>query len=128
MNILSTFVSLDAVGVYSNYFFITNALNSVSQHVFNSFTASVGNMFVLDDKKKQYSIFRDIYFLDFWLFCFVAVSLLCLFNPFIELWIGSDYLFSFDIVCIIVINVYVLGMRKSIYTFREASGLFYKDR
>lgn len=126
--ILSTFVSLDAVGLYSNYFFITNALNSVSQHVFNSFTASVGNMFVLDDKKKQYSIFKDIYFLDFWLFCFIAVSLICLFNPFIELWIGPDYLFSFDIVCIIVVNLYIVGMRKSVFTFREASGLFYKDR
>jgi O-antigen/teichoic acid export membrane protein len=126
--ILSSFVSLDAVGLYSNYFLITNAINSVTQHVFNSLTASVGNMFVLDNKEKQYSIFKDVLFLDFWLYCFISVSLLCLLNPFIELWIGSDYLFSFDIVCIIVINVYVLGMRKSIYTFREASGLFYKDR
>ncbi len=126
--ILSSFVSLDAVGLYSNYFFITNAINAVTQHVFNSLTASVGNMFVLDSKEKQYSIFKDVYFLNFWLYCFISVSLLCLLNPFIELWIGSDYLFSFDIVCIIVINVYVLGMRKSIYTFREASGLFYKDR
>lgn len=126
--LLSKFVSLDAVGLYSNYFFITNALNSVASHVFNSVTASVGNMIVLDDKKKQYSIFKDIFFLDFWMFCFISVSLLCLFNPFIELWIGKDYLFGFDVVCIIVINFYFLGMRKAVLTFREASGLFYKDR
>ena len=126
--ILSTFVSLNAVGIYSNYFFITNALNSITQHVFNSFTASVGNMFVLDNKEKQYSIFKDIYFLDFWIFCFVCTSLLCLFNPFIELWVGSDFLFPFEVVCIIVVNFYMLGMKKSVFTFREASGLFYKDR
>lgn len=126
--LLSSLVSLDAVGLYSNYYFITNALNSVSQHVFNSVVASVGNMFVKDNKEKQYSIFKDIFFLNFWMFCFISVCLLCLFNPFIELWIGKDYLFSFDVVCIIIINFYIYGMRKSVLTFREASGLFYKDR
>ena len=126
--LLSTFVSLDAVGLYSNYYFITNALNSVSQHVFNSVVASVGNMFVVDGKEKRYSVFKNIYFLNFWMFCFIAVSLLCLFNPFIELWVGKEYLFTFDVVCIIVINFYIYGMRKSVITFREASGLFYKDR
>ncbi len=126
--LLSRIVSLSSVAIYSNYYFITNALNSVSQHVFNSVTASVGNMFVTDDKKKQYLVFRDIFFLNFWMFCFISVSLICLFNPFIELWVGKDYLFSFDVVCIIVINFYIYGMRKSVLTFREASGLFYKDR
>lgn len=126
--LLSSFVSLDAVGLYSNYYFITNALNSVSQHVFNSIVASVGNMFVLEDKNKQYSVFRNIYFLNFWMFCFISVCLLTLFNPFIQLWIGSDYLFPFEVVCIIVVNFYIYGMRKSVLTFREASGLFYRDR
>ncbi len=126
--LLSRIVSLSSVAIYSNYYFITNALNSVSQHVFNSVVASVGNMFVTDDKQKQYSVFRDIFFLNFWMFCFISVSLMCLFNPFIELWVGKDYLFSFEIVCIIVVNFYIYGMRKSVLTFREASGLFYKDR
>lgn len=126
--LLSMFVSLDSVGLYSNYFFITNAINSVTTHVFNSVTASVGNLFATSDNKKAYQVFRDVYFLDYFMYSFIAVSLLCLFNPFIELWIGKDYLFSFDIVCIIVINFYIAGMRKAVLTFREASGLFYKDR
>ena len=126
--LLSMFVSLDSVGLYSNYFFITNALNSVTTHVFNSLTASVGNLFATSDNKNAYRVFREVYFLDYFMYSFIAVSLLCLFNPFIELWVGSDYLFSFDIVCIIVINFYITGMRKAVLTFREASGLFYKDR
>ena len=126
--LLSMFVSLDSVGLYSNYFFITNALNSVTTHVFNSVTASVGNLFATSDSKKAYQVFREVYFLDYFMYSFIAVSLLCLFNPFIELWVGKDYLFSFDIVCIIVVNFYIAGMRKAVLTFREASGLFYKDR
>ena len=126
--LLSMFVSLDSVGLYSNYFFITNALNSITTHVFNSLTASVGNLFATSDSKKAYQVFREVYFLDYFMYSFIAVSLLCLFNPFIELWVGKEYLFSFDVVCIIVINFYITGMRKAVLTFREASGLFYKDR
>ena len=126
--LLSMYVSLEAVGLYSNYFFITNALNSITTHVFNSLTASVGNLFATSDSKKAYRVFKDVYFLDYFMYSFICVSLLCLFNPFIELWLGKQFLFSFDIVCIIVINFYVTGMRKSVLTFREASGLFYKDR
>lgn len=126
--LLSMFVSLDSVGLYSNYFFITNALNSVTTHVFNSLTASVGNLFATSDNKNAYRVFREVYFLDYFMYSFIAVSLLCLFNPFIELWVGKDYLFGFDVVCIIVINFYITGMRKAVLTFREASGLFYKDR
>lgn len=126
--LLSSIVSLNSVALYSNYFYITNALNSISQHVFNSVVAGVGNMFVVDSKEKKYRIFKDVLFLDFWMYCFIAVCLLSLFNPFIELCFGSEYLFSFDIVCIIVINFYAYGMRKSSVTFRQASGLFYKDR
>ncbi len=126
--LLSMFVSLDSVGLYSNYFFITNALNSVTTHVFNSLTASVGNLFATSDSKNAYRVFREVYFLDYFMYSFISVCLLCLFNPFIELWIGKDYLFSFDVVCIIVINFYIAGMRKSVLTFREASGLFYRDR
>ena len=126
--LLSMFVSLDSVGLYSNYFFITNALNSVTTHVFNSVTARVGNLFATSDSKKAYKVFKEVFFLDYFMYSFIAVSLLCLFNPFIELWVGKEYLFGFDIVCIIVINVYIAGMRKAVLTFREASGLFYKDR
>lgn len=126
--LLSMFVSLDSVGLYSNYFFITNALNSITTHVFNSVTASVGNLFATSDSKNAYRVFKDVYFLDYFMYSFIAVSLLCLFNPFIELWIGKDYLFGFDVICIIVINFYITGMRKAVLTFREASGLFYKDR
>ena len=126
--LLSMFVSLDSVGLYSNYFFITNAINSVTTHVFNSVTASVGNLFATSDSKNAYRIFKEIYFLDYLMYSFIAVSLMCLFNPFIELWVGKEFLFGFDIVCIIVVNFYIAGMRKSVLTFREASGLFYKDR
>lgn len=126
--LLSSFVNLVAVGLYSNYYLITNALNTIFGQVFSSLTASVGNLCASTNQEKQYQVFKNINFINFWIYCFSSVCLICLFNPFIEIWVGKEYLFSLDIVFILVINYYITGMRKSVLTFREAAGLFYKDR
>ena len=43
-------------------------------------------------------------------------------------WVGKNYLFDLLIVAILCINFYFAGIRKSVQTFREATGLFYMDR
>ena len=126
--ILSSFVSIVAVGMYSNYYLIINAINTITAQIYNSLTASIGNLCAIESREKQFEIFNKINFMTYWLFCFISICLLCLFNPFIEIWVGKKFLFGMDIVLILVINVYISGMRKSVLTFREASGLFYKDR
>lgn len=126
--LLSKYISLTAVGVYSNYYMIINALTIIYNQIYNSILASVGNLCVNADKAKKNIVFKKLDFLTFWLYCFSSICLLCLINSFIEVWIGNKYLLSLDVVIIIVINFYINGMRKSILTFREATGLFYKDR
>lgn len=126
--LLSKFVGLIEVGLYSNYFLITNALNIIYGQFYSSILASVGNLVVEQKTEHQYKVFQNIDFMGFLVYSFSSVCLLCLFNPFITLWIGKQYTFNISIVLVIVINFYITGMRKSVLTFREASGLFYKDR
>ncbi len=126
--LISKLIGLAVVGIYSNYLLIINALNTILGQIYNSLTASVGNMLVVDKKEKHYEVYRKVEFLTFWIYCFASVCLICLFNPFIRVWVGKDYLFSFGIVLVIVLNFYITGMRKTNLTFREASGLFEKDK
>ncbi len=126
--LLSKFVGLVEVGMYSNYYLITNALGIVFGQFYSSILASVGNLCVKGDPVEQFEMFRRIDFLGFLIHCLSSVFLVSLFNPIISLWVGSDFAFRFDIVLVIIINFYLAGMRKSVLTFREASGLFYKDR
>lgn len=62
------------------------------------------------------------------MYSFSAICLIVLINPFIEIWIGKKYLLDMNTVLVLVVNFYITGMRKSSLSFREASGLFYKDR
>ena len=126
--LLSKFVGLSVVGIYSNYYLVINALITILNQAYSSLTASVGNLCASCDKTKQYDIFKKIDFATFWVACFCTTSLICLFNQFISVWVGKEYLFSMDVVLILSINFYITIMRKSVLTFREANGLFYNDR
>ncbi len=126
--ILSKFISLISVALYSNYLLIINAITTVIHSVFNSLTASVGNLATHSDSDKNTSVFSITNFACFWIYGFSSICLFVLINPFIKLWIGEYYLFSDLIVLSIIVNFYINGMRLSVLTFRDAMGIFWFDR
>lgn len=126
--LISYFVGVVSVGIYSNYLLVVNGLSTVYGVIFGSLTASIGNLGVTEGHEKGLAVFRRVDFVGRWLFGFSAVCLVVLFNPFIELWLGRDYLFSQELVCLIAVNFYVSGMRKSVLTFKDAYGLYWYDR
>ena len=125
--VTSKYIGLKVVGLYSNYFLITSALDKIISQIFTSLIASIGNLNVTSNREKKTNIFLNIFFANFCIYSFVSCCLLNLFNPFIELWLGKDYLLSSFTVLIIVINQYIYGMRKTAMAFREATGNYKKD-
>lgn len=125
--IISKFIGLVAVGLYSNYYLITNALNTVIIQIFTSIVASVGNLAVTESKQKLYDIFNKVFFINFWIFGFSSICIYILVNDFIYLWIGSEYLLSLMLVLVLVINFFITGMRRTVLTFKDALGLFWQD-
>jgi len=127
--VMSSLVGIISVGIYSNYFLMTNTLRNLTSQIFAGITASVGNLGALEDKKKSYQIYLSINFAGFWIFSFCSICLFCLFNPFITIWTGrKDLLFSVPVVFLIVLNFYATGMRQATLTFKDAFGLFWYDR
>lgn len=127
--ILSKFVGFVSVGLYSNYYLIIDSLNQVIIQIFASVTAGVGNLNASEnEKEKLEDVLNKIFFLNFWIYGFCSCCLWVLFNPFISVWIGDNFIFDDLTVMIIVISFYLTGMRKSVQTFREATGSFYYDR
>lgn len=126
--LISYFVGVISTGLYSNYRMVTSGLGAVLNTVFHSLTASVGNLGATEDHTHALLVFQRVDFAARWLFGFSAICLVVLFNPFIELWVGREYLFDEKIVLIIAINYYLSGMRQSVLTFRDAYGLYWYDR
>jgi len=125
--IISKFINLVSVGLYSNYILLRELVNGYIRIIFNNITASFGNLIAKENEKKCLEVFNVLFFISFVIYSFEAVALVCLYNPFIEIWIGKEYLFSFDIVIAIVINNYLTGLRVPIITMKSAAGIYAED-
>ena len=126
--LISKFVGLVEVGLYSNYTLIQQALTSILAQVFSAMTASVGNLGVTESSEKKYEVFKKVFFLNAWIYGFCSISFLCLAQDFIALFFGAEYVMQIEIVLLIVLSFYLAGMRKTTLTFRDALGLFWHNR
>lgn len=122
--IISAIVGVTWVGLLSNYTLIITALTMVLSQITSSITGSVGNFIAKENKDKQYNLFYTIDFIIFWLYSFCGICLIVLSNPFIEIWIGKDYILDELSVIILAINFIISGVMSSLWTFRSTMGLF----
>ena len=126
--IISKFLGLMVVGLYSNYYLIISAVSTLFGNVIISLTPSVGNMLVENNKEKNYDVFKKVRFINFCLATFTSVSLLLIMKPFIIIWIGKKYLLETSVLMVLVFNFYQKMMRNSYATFKEAAGIYHEDR
>ncbi|MED4694904.1 lipopolysaccharide biosynthesis protein [Peribacillus frigoritolerans] len=126
--IISKFLGLTTLGLYTNYIMIANIISTLFSQIMTGTTASIGNLLTENSPNKTFDIYKKLNLLNFWLFSFATISIYCIMEPFITIWIGSDYLLSKSILLVICLNFYVQGMRKVFSLFKEAAGIFYEDR
>ena len=126
--IISTFLGITTVGLYTNYSLILNAVTNLTTQVFSAITSSVGNLLVSVKKEKNYEVFKNIYFINFVIATVISVGFLCCIQPFISIWIGRKYLLSSAIAITLAINLYIKILSRTMNTFKEAAGIFYEDR
>lgn len=126
--IISTFVSIAAVGLYSNYNMLIEICRTFINQVFNNIYHSVGNLVAKETVNKVYDIYRTYQFMTFWLYSLFTIFLTIMLDPFINLWIGPKFLMNQGIVIVLMLIFFERGMRNSIATVKTTSGIFHEDR
>ena len=126
--LISKFVGLIEVGLYSNYKMLISMVMSLVQQFSQAIVPSIGNLVSVTSVKKSKEVYDRLDLLNYFIYGFCAVCFFTLLNPFIEIWIGKEYLFSTGLVGVIVFNFYLNGMRQNVLAFRNALGLFWNDR
>lgn len=126
--IISKFLGVSIVGMYSNYNLILQALNNLIFQAFSSLTATIGNLLTETNPKKSYEIYKNLLFINSWIFTFASIGMLCVIEPFITLWIGEQYILPLSVLVVLVVNFYVQGMKRTSNTFKDAAGIYYKGR
>ncbi len=126
--VLSKFAGLAAVGLYSNYYMVIAALNTFAAKFFESITASIGNFMVLEGSSKKIKAFKITEFITALQASICFCGLYVLFNSFVELWVGKEYLFGEAVVAAMAFSFYLTYMRKAVCMFKDATGLYWNDR
>lgn len=124
--LISAFVGLHWVGLFSNYVLIETTIKSIIMQVTNAITASIGNLTATESDEKSYDIFKNLFFINFVITTFCAIFLIVLFNPLISLWIGEKYLLNEGIISLIVLNFFIIQMRQPSLVFINTYGLFWE--
>ena len=86
---ITVFVSLTVTAIYSNYFLIHSAVTSLFGIIGVSMVASVGNSIVTESVEKNYRDMRRFNFMYMLLAGWAVVCMLCLYQPFVQLWMGG---------------------------------------
>ena len=105
--IISATLGLAILGKYNNYYFVISALFGFFQIFNQSILAGVGNSVATESIEKNKKDFDILNFSLGWVVCFCTICLLCLYQPFITLWIGEKYLFDIGVVILLSIYFYV---------------------
>lgn len=126
--IISSFIGIVTVGIYTNYLSITTILKTIIKNIFNGITASFGNLTTKHNKEAEREVFDIMVFVGFFISGFVTLCFLNLINPFVTIWLGEKFVVSTSSMILICINFYLMCNQMPLDTIKEAEGFYKKDR
>lgn len=126
--VISAFLGLTALAMYQNYYFIMTAVMGGIQVFIYACLAGIGNSMITESLDKNYDDFKKLVFIINWITTVCVVCFACLYQPFIELWVGKQYLFDFKMVILMCIYFYFVIMQQVIGLYKDAAGIWHQDR
>lgn len=127
--LISKFIGLTVVGIYSNYALVVTGITTILSQVLNSVIASFGNLGVSErnNVEKQVNLFDQFVFFNGFIVIFIGLVSFVLFQPFVSIWIGDKYHLSNITLLLIVINFVLAQFRPALFLV-NAYGLFWGYR
>lgn len=127
--ILSAFLGLITVAMYSNYYYIMSAVHGVLTIIGASMRAGVGNSIAKETKEKNYYDFKKFTFIYCWIASWCFSMLMCLYQPFMLLWTGDEsLLFPNSLLILFCVYFYSLCLSDMRNVYIDAIGLWWETR
>lgn len=126
--IISVFVGVVTLGIYSNYTTILASLTSVLTLVFTSLTSVIGHLYVEENKNHTQKYCEAFHVLNFVLAMVVFLGYYAVIDHLIAIFFSPNLIAAKSIVWVVTLNGFVQFMRQSTLVFRDATGTFYHDR
>lgn len=126
--VISSFLGLKYLAIYQNYYYILNAIYGIVIIIFSSVSAGIGNSFETETLEKNYRDFNKFTFIICWINTICVSCFLVLYQPFMKLWVGQEYMLNDLYVLLFCIYFYILILAMVWATVKDAVGLWHYDR
>lgn len=127
--VISAFLGLSILSIYSNYYLIITSLFGVLSVVISSIIPSVGNAVVSKSVEENYKDFKKFNLGYIWILSWFSICLLCLYQSFMKIWLKNDsFVVSNDIMILFVMYFYFFKWFDMNYVYQEAIGLWWDNR
>lgn len=126
--LISVMVSTAFLGKYSNYQMIIAGISGVLAIIPNAITASIGNMGVVESKRKVARSFETINLAHYFCYSITTVVLVCISSPIVSTFFGKDKTIPLLSVIIVCINFYIKSLRFMTTSYKSSLGLYWYDR
>ena len=126
--VISAFLGLTTLAIYQNYFFLLSSVSGFIIIIFNSCTAGIGNSLIVETKEKNYVDFKKFNFIIAWIAGFCTICFLCLYQPFMELWVGKELMVMFPVVICFCIYFYLIKINGLSNLYKDSAGIWHEDR
>ena len=125
---ISTYLGLHMTTLYSNYYYILDSVVMVMAVLKTSLAGGVGNSIAMDDEKKNLHDLKNIDFMFMWIGGWCSICLLCLYEPFMKIWVGNKMMLGTTIALMFAVYFYVLKMSDIRTLYSESVGLWWQAR
>ena len=124
--IISSFIGLAATAIYTNYYYIYFSLYTIMLVICNAMSASVGNSIIKRSEKENYEDLLMFSQLFSWILGWSTVCLLCLYQPFMTLWVGKDLLLPNCDMILFCVYFYLINLNNIRNQYISGNGLWEK--
>ena len=125
---ISAFMGLALTAVYSNYYYIMNAVTILMGILTASMQGGVGNGVASESKEANFANMCRFEFMYLWIGGWFTAALLCLYQPFMRLWMGEENMLGFQTVMLLCAYFYGLKIGDIRTLYYQAAGLWWEGK
>lgn len=125
---ISTFLGLSLTAIYSNYYYIMDAVTQMMAVISVAFMGGIGNHVAIKSKPENFKELRNLDFAYLWISGWCMTCLLCLYQPFMSLWMGQKMLLPFQSVVLLCLYFYMLKIGDMRFMYTSANGLWWETK
>lgn len=122
--IISAWVGLSAVGLYSNYLLFFSTISSFIDSIQTVIRHSMGNLFATESVENNYRFFETLNFINVIFYGTASVGIAVCADELITAWIGAEYVIGHGFSAVVGIELLMKGLVCSLNQVRETTGIF----